>query len=130
VPKDLARSARNAAFRLIIWQMLLTLVISLVLLSYLGLVQAFSAFAGGMICILPNIYFAIKAFSYGGARAAKQIVRAFYLGEAIKIVMTAGLFALAYIALPVDIKIMLLTFICIQFMAWLAPWIFKDYMVR
>lgn len=130
MPKDLARSARDAAFRLIVWQSVLTLAIAVCLLVLQGYQSALSAVIGGMICVLPNAYFAIKAFSHSGARAAKQIVHAFYLGEAIKIIMTAALFTLAYVALPVDIKTMLLTFICIQLMAWLAPWVFKGYMVR
>ena len=35
-------------------------------------VAAYSALAGGFIFLLPNVYFAIKAFRYTGARAAKR----------------------------------------------------------
>lgn len=50
-----------------------------------------------MICAVPNAYFTFKAFQYRGARAAQKIVRAVYLGEAVKILLTSAGFALTFV---------------------------------
>ena len=62
-----------------------------------GWVVAYSLLTGGLICAIPNAYFSVKAFRYRGARAAKKIVRAFYVGEGIKILLTCAGFALAFV---------------------------------
>lgn len=64
-----------------------------------GEVVAYSLLSGGLICAIPNAYFSVKAFRYRGARAAKKIVRAFYVGEGIKILLTCAGFALAFVFL-------------------------------
>ena len=50
-----------------------------------------------MICAVPNAYFTVKVFRYRGARAAQKIVRAFYQGEAIKILLMCAGFALTFV---------------------------------
>lgn len=47
---------------------------------------------GGLICVLPNSYLYCRVFAHFGARAAKHIVRAFYMGESVKILITAACF--------------------------------------
>ncbi len=56
----------------------------------------FSLFVGGMIGVIPALVFAHKAFQYAGARQARQVVRAFYLGEALKLVLTLVFFILVF----------------------------------
>tara|TARA_R110001592_G_scaffold309086_2_gene583146 strand:- start:30 stop:461 length:432 start_codon:yes stop_codon:yes gene_type:complete len=63
----------------------------------LGWIYAYSLLLGGMICAVPNAYFTVKAFRYRGARAAQKIVRAFYQGEAIKILLMSAGFALTFV---------------------------------
>lgn len=63
----------------------------------LGWISAYSLLLGGMICAVPNAYFTVKAFRYRGARAAQKIVRAFYQGEAIKILLMCAGFALTFV---------------------------------
>lgn len=63
----------------------------------LGWICAYSLLLGGMICAVPNAYFTVKAFRYRGARAAQKIVRAFYLGEAVKILLMCAGFALTFV---------------------------------
>lgn len=63
----------------------------------LGWISAYSLLLGGMICAVPNAYFTVKAFRYRGARAAQKIVRAFYVGEAVKILLICAGFALTFV---------------------------------
>lgn len=63
----------------------------------LGWIVAYSLLLGGMVCAIPNAYFSFKAFRYRGARAAQKIVRAFYVGEAVKIFLICAGFALSFV---------------------------------
>ena len=58
--------------------------------------SAKSALLGGLIGILPNIVFALKAFRYAGAREAKKVVESFFSGIKIKMGLTALLFSLVF----------------------------------
>jgi ATP synthase protein I len=57
-----------------------------------GYPGARSAFLGGLTAFLPNAYFAAKMGLRDEARTAQQILRSFYLGETIKLTLTAVLF--------------------------------------
>lgn len=56
-----------------------------------------NALAGGLAILVPNVIFAGLAFRHAGALNAQNIVRSFYLGEALKILMTAGLLVCVFI---------------------------------
>ncbi len=51
-----------------------------------------SALAGAAIAILPGLYMALLMVRVA-ERGAREIVRAFYLGEVVKFLLTVGLFA-------------------------------------
>jgi len=59
-------------------------------------VAGYSALLGGLIAWVPNVYFAMKAFRYFGARSVKAIVQSFWSGEMGKLFLTAALFALVF----------------------------------
>ncbi|MCG6871029.1 MAG: ATP synthase subunit I [Gammaproteobacteria bacterium] len=70
----------------------------------------FSALVGGMICTLPNAFFAWRLF---GARVAPDpsAVYAFYRAEIGKLILTGALFALAFWALKeLNVLVLFLTF--------------------
>lgn len=64
---------------------------------FVGIDGARSGMAGGLAVIVPNAVFAALAFRHAGARQAQQIVRSFYLGEALKLILTAGLLVCVFI---------------------------------
>lgn len=76
---------------------------TLILLGVVGflavgdIVLAFSVLVGGFIQIGPQAWFARQAFRYTGARQVDKVVRAMYLGESGKIVLTASLFVVCFI---------------------------------
>ena len=49
---------------------------------------------GGLIAILPNVYFSYRFGVRDDSRTARQLAKALYGGEAAKLLMTGGLFAL------------------------------------
>lgn len=85
--------------------------------------SAISALLGGLVCLIPNAYFAIKLFKYQGARAAKQIVNDFYKGEAFKIVLSLVLFTLIFIFLKISPLAFFISYISIHMTHWFTPWI-------
>jgi ATP synthase protein I len=61
------------------------------LLVFFGWPEARSGLLGGMVALIPNAYFAFRIAATKD-QSAKEVVRAFYSGESIKIIITAGLF--------------------------------------
>ena len=59
--------------------------------------STYSVLLGGLICAVPNAYFSLRAFRHRGASSASRIVRDFYFGEAIKLLMAAAGFALTFV---------------------------------
>lgn len=114
---------RPPVYRVVWLQLAVTLIAAIVSLSF-GQVHAYSALLGGIICVLPTWYYVRKTFAHSGARAARQIVNAFYKGEAIKLVLTAVLFTLVYLWVkPLEPATMLIAFVVVQMTNWFVPWI-------
>lgn len=87
-----------------------------------GIVPAYSAMLGGFICLIPNAYFAYRTFKFQGARAAKHIIRSFYMGEAVKLGLTAGLFTLVFVGVkPLAPLGLFVGFVGVQMIGWLVP---------
>lgn len=68
-----------------------------------GRISGFSALLGGLICLLPNAYLALRLTLPRSDRGASGLVRAAYIGEFGKIVLTVLLFGLVFsLVRPVD----------------------------
>jgi ATP synthase protein I len=85
--------------------------------------QAGGSFAvGGLICVVPNIYLYSRVFAHFGARQAKNIIKAFYWGEAVKLILTGCGFAGAFILIPwIKPPWLFSGYIAAQLGFWLAP---------
>ena len=81
---------RLPVFPVLMAQLIVLLLAAAVCWQWRGNVAGYSALSGGLIAWLPNLYFAHKAFRFSGARAAQEIVRSFYAGEAGKLILTFG----------------------------------------
>ncbi|WP_114326098.1 ATP synthase subunit I [Candidatus Colwellia aromaticivorans] len=89
------------AGRRLAWQqniLAISVVLLCSLLSYFiwGLDHAKSILTAGVVTIIPNIVFALKAFKYAGAKSSKLVVESFFSGVKLKMVLTALLFVLAF----------------------------------
>ena len=83
-------------YKVALYQTLVVLVVG-GFLAIGDIVLAFSVLVGGFIQIGPQAWFARQAFKYTGARQVDKVVRAMYLGESGKIVLTASLFVACFI---------------------------------
>lgn len=126
----MGRSVKNqrglkGAWRLVGFQLGLTLLLATIALFYAGVTAVSSAVLGGLVSMLPTAYFATTLFQYQGARAARQILSAFYKGEALKIILTIILFALVFKFFTVIPVVFFGVYIMDQMIFWFAPLIFK-----
>ena len=68
--------------------------------------------------------FAVFAFMYGGARAAKAVMVSFYIGEVVKVVLTAVLFYLVCMYMKVDLIPFLLAYSVVMGVQIFSPVMF------
>ena len=114
-------SARLVAYRLVGLQAVVVVVIALCWWIK-GATEALSAlFLGGAACVLPSLYFARRLFAITSSRAAKRIMINFFLGELIKLALSAVLVVLVIVFIPVAIVPFVVGFVGAQFGFWLAP---------
>lgn len=118
--QNLTGRGRKVANRLLAIQATIT-VISALVFFLIDFKAAYSALIGGIICVVPNLVFVIYAYRFGGARAAKKIASSFYRGEALKIMLTALMFAVTFILLPISIAPLMTTYVLCLLVFWLIP---------
>ena len=112
---------RPSVQKLIYAQGLATLVVACVA-SVFSVTHGYSALLGGLICALPNAWFAYRSFAFQGARAAQQIVKSFYRGEAAKFFLTALLFGLTFkFITAIEPLTLFAAFFAVQMVFWLTP---------
>ncbi|MCU7996010.1 ATP synthase subunit I [Shewanella glacialipiscicola] len=99
--KVLARRGRWSAYKLVMMQAAVAGGASILFFAVWGVQFGYSALAGGSISVLPNFVFATLAFSHSGASSSGKVVKSFFLGEAIKLLLTIVLFALVFGTLKV-----------------------------
>lgn len=113
--------SKRGIVRLWLIQLSTTLVFAALCAVTNGANAASSALLGGMICVIPNAYFARKLFKYQGARAARQIVNSFYKGEAVKIILSVLLFAAVFMWVKITPWAFFVSYIIILMTHWFAP---------
>jgi len=100
-------------------------VITLVALCF-GKVAFYSALLGALLVIVPHAYFAWRVFRFRGAKYTRNILKDFYMGETLKLVMTFSGFAIIFAMVhPLSALALFITFIIGQLLFWFAPILLK-----
>lgn len=122
----LVNSPRKAALKLVASQAIFVVMITLIV--YLGwdFKAAKSAFIGGMNVVIPSLIFALYAFRYAGAQAAKMVTSSFYRGQSLKLLTTFVLFVISFKYLDVNIEPLMIVFILTLTTHWFAPFYFNQ----
>lgn len=98
-----AEISRPPVHRITLAQTVVLVLICLITYGISGEVRAYSVLCGGLIAILPQAYFAARAFRFRGAKSAQAIARASYSGEVGKFFLSAAGFATVFVAVrPID----------------------------
>ena len=95
------RQARRAAFRIVGAQACITLLAAAAGLVLAGVAGAVSAFLGGGIGTLASLVQVAGTFRPGASREPAKILGRLFRGEAFKLLVTAGLFALVLTSMEV-----------------------------
>lgn len=114
-----AMTGITTAYRIVLAQFGLALVAGFIAWGAMGSAVAIAIFAGGLINVIANLYFAFHVFR-GGVRAAPSVLRGFYLAEVVKLLLTAALFAVALAVLKLAPLPLLLGFAVTLAGYWLA----------
>ncbi len=80
-----------------------------------------SVLFGGIVCVIPNFFFANYFFSRQHTRRPGQILVAFYLGEFLKLIISAVVIVLAIIYLNLLILPTVLGYFVANMGFWMAP---------
>ena len=86
-------------------------------------IMAVSSIIGGLTALLPNLYFAYR-ISLSKGKSAKKIVQSFYSGESRKVLMTCVLFAVAFQVPNVQFFPLMVCFVAVLSVFWLALLLF------
>ena len=118
---DAQHPARQSAYRFIFVQALLGLAWVLVCALFMA-PAALSALLGVAIAVIANGYFARKVFAFrASSRFAKKMVGSFYRAQAMKMMITAVMFALCFAFVPVCAGAFFAGYILVQLSVWLSP---------
>ena len=85
-------------------------------------VASYSVFSGGLVFLIPNIYFAICAF-YHDAKSADgaAVLRNFYKGEVGKFLLSSTGFAVVFASpMPVNCFMLFGTYLGLTLVQWLV----------
>ena len=114
-----AQLSKPPLLRVFALQFLILLMLSASLLV-VDETTAMSAMIGGVISLAPNAYFACWAFRFSGARAASEVARSFYRGEAGKFFFTTVLFAGTFALIkPINVVVIFLAYIFMMALNWM-----------
>jgi ATP synthase protein I len=114
------------AFRLVLWQFVVTLFLTAALWLYEvittvepTLVLTVSGLVGGMIAAITGAWFAYRVFAVDVTGAQpERIVRSFYWGEINKLLLTGALFITAFVLIrPIDGAVL----IAVYFIVTMTP---------
>lgn len=117
---ELKKVVRNQAYRIVYIQMIFMLLMALVSIVFVDLKTASQVLLGGFAYILPNFIFVWRVFRYSGAQQMVAFMVAFFVGEALKLILSAFLVLLIVKYLPHSLLSVLIGYIGSIVSFWFA----------
>lgn len=119
-----AQRARRMAYAFVGVQAVMMVLATICWLP-VAVTASWSALLGGLAIVLPSSYFAYRLFRITSARAAREIVKAFYVGEITKILLSAVLAAVFVSIFHVELVPFWVGFMAALVGFWIAPALVK-----
>ena len=111
----------NAVIKILLAQTGLTLLAGIVALGLAGGVAGYSAVLGGLVGVIPSAFLGARMMAVSQSGNPRKMLNAAYVGEAIKWLLTFGLFVVVYLVVsPLNEGALLAGFIGVQAGVWLA----------
>jgi len=117
---SLRKLIQHEAYHLVVLQLFGVILLAVIALLIKGKISGFSVFAGGMAYGLPNLVFVWRVFRYSGAQQMTQFMVAFFIGEMVKLFLSAILFIVIVKYLPVSLLSVLVGFIGAIISFWIV----------
>jgi ATP synthase protein I len=115
-------SAPLAISRILVAQVALGAALAAIAYGVEGSSAGYSALLGCLICVLPNAVLALHILAGGLVRDARRLIRASYIGMALKLVLTAALFTIVFVTVrPLAAGWLFAGFMVTQAVIWAAP---------
>lgn len=115
IVQTLDKHPLNTASKIIGLQLGVTLCLAAIVWGWLGVSDARSVLLGGLICLLPNVFLATRLFVAGKSGDARRVLRAAWLGEIGKLLLTAVMFAFVFVNVqPLNAGLLFAAFIIAQ----------------
>ncbi|EKD70983.1 MAG: hypothetical protein ACD_46C00307G0002 [uncultured bacterium] len=105
--KTLQARIQQKAFRIVFWQLIGVVLIAFIALLMTDVTHGLSVLLGGLVYGLPNLIFVWRVFRYAGVQQMTAFLSAFFIGEAIKLILSGFLFVLVVKYLPVSLLFVL-----------------------
>lgn len=122
----LASRGRYSAYKLVLFQTVIAGLFSFLFFIIWGVQSGVSALAGTIIAVLPNFVFATLAFSHAGASNSAKVIKSFYWGEAMKLLLTVVLFSLVFNSINIAFMPLFICYLLALLVHWTAPLYFKQ----
>ncbi len=116
-----ARIARPKFVKVFLLETAILLAVTAIIGLLCERMLAVSILLGGIIALIPHIYFTYQAFRFTGAKAAQQVSQAFYRGQAGKFILNLLLFALVFMLIQrVDVLALFAGYILMLIGNWIG----------
>src|SRR3990167_6986381 len=120
VAKPLNKIIQNQAYQIVFYQLIGIVILAVLAIAVSGVANGLALFAGGMAYGLPNLFFVWRVFRFAGAHQMTQFMASFFIGELLKLILSAMLFLMIVKTLPVSLLSMLIGFIGAIVSFWIA----------
>ncbi len=111
----------NTVYKILLAQLGLSAVLAAVAWAWLGVVAGYSLVTGGLICVLPNGFLALRMLMVDARKEPERAMRAVWVGEIGKLGLTAVFFGLAFVLVePLRVGLLFTGFIAAQMVVWAA----------
>ncbi|MGM0481024.1 MAG: ATP synthase subunit I [Pseudomonadota bacterium] len=124
MPESMTRVGRLLAFKIIAGQLIILALLTIVVALSLTGTAATAVTLGGLSAIVPNALFAMIAFLHSGARANQKVVKSFFVGEGVKLLLTAVFISGFFILTNLSPLWLMCGFIGAVIAQWIAPILF------
>lgn len=118
--KPLNKIVQHQAYQIVLYQLIGIVVLTVLAIPFGGLANSFSLLLGGLAYCLPNIVFVWRVFRYAGAHQMAQFMASFFVGEALKLILSAVLVVIIVKNMPVNLLSVLIGFIGAIVLFWIA----------
>lgn len=121
-----ASSSRHLVIKVLLAQLGLSMAVAMLFWGVNGYVSAYSALLGGLTCVLPNAFLALRLMVPRHDPGAGALVRAAYAGEIGKLALTVIMFIMVFtLVRPLAVGALFAGFVAGQF-ATFAGFLTRD----